>query len=100
MTEHACGDLDVEQLHRLTRPKPAPSPGVERFSRLGAHLGLLKRMLLVYVSVLRISQVSFGSLAPPKVRFPLLQRSPLFTTSTVLSRSELVCARQRNPASN
>jgi hypothetical protein len=42
---------------------------------------------------------SFGSLAPPK-NLLAPHFSPLFTTSTVLSRSELVCARQRNPASN
>ena len=39
---------------------------------------------------LRTHVGSFGSLAPPKVWFSLLQRSPLFTTSIVLSRSELV----------
>jgi len=71
------------------RPRCVPSCWKRSTPRLGAGFGLVTRPVVLRAD-LRTHVGSFGSLAPPKVWFSLLQRSPLFTTSIVLSRSELV----------
>ena len=90
---------NIEPSKGLIRPNILPSRWDQSAPRLGAGFSLATPRNRSTTGSPHACWV-IREPRPTKSAVSAPQRSPLFTTSTVLSRSELVCARQRNPASN